>query len=142
MHEAFPPSNFLGLKSLRLHLWRETYQLIPDQINGLLRYMSMLRTVELVFNRGGLPLQLPASLQSLSYYLERYWGPGDLERFADTCRLPHLQSINLVHRINGSRMINWLCSRRQGQGQSKSKGKGKGKGKVSVTMKNGETFEL
>ena len=97
VHEAFPPSNFLGLKSLRLHLWRERYQLIPDQINGFLPYMSMLRTVDLVFNKGSLPLQLPASLQSLSYYLERYWGPGDLERFADTCRLPHLQSINLVH---------------------------------------------
>ncbi|CAL5220001.1 g1943 [Coccomyxa viridis] len=30
----------------------------------------------------------------------------------------------------------------KGKATSKSKGKGKGKGKVSVTMKNGETFEL
>ena len=160
VHEGFPRSNFVGLRSLRCHLWDARSQLIPDEINGILPSMSMLRTLDLVFNRGGLPPHLPASLQSLSYYLERYWGPNDLERFVDTCRLPHLQSINLIHwnkwRPDDQIVLQELTAEGKGKGKRKGKGKGKGKGKskgsskpdskgkgrVNVIMKNGETFEF
>ena len=146
VHEAFPCSNFLGLRSLRCHLWGARSQLNPDEINGILPEMSMLRTLDLVFNNGGLPPHLPASLQSLNYYLERYWGPNDLERFADTCRLPHLLSINLIH-WNKWKPDDQLALQEmsaEGKGKRKSKGKGKGtgtgKGRVNVIMKSGETF--
>ncbi len=133
VHEAFPRSNFLGLTSLRCHLWNARSQLIPNVINGILPLMSMLQILDLVFRKGGLPLHLPASLHSISYYLERHWRPNDLQRFADTCRLPHLHSIKLVH---------WKEWKPDDQ-LALQDITAQGKGKISVIMKKkGETFEF
>ena len=133
VHEGFPRSNFLSLTSLRCHLWDARSELIPDVINDILPSMLVLRTLDLVYRKGGLPLHLPASLQDISYYLERYWSPNDLQRFSNTCRLPHLLSIKLVH---------WKKWKPDDQ-LALEEITAKGKGKVSVMMKsNGEAFEL
>ena len=103
MQEAFPVSSLLGLISLHCSL-PETMK--PDLLYDILPSMSALRTLELCLNHGWLPVPwavgqlpplLPTSLLSVRYFVtsQSGLGPVDLQRLADACQLPELQSMSL-----------------------------------------------
>ncbi len=100
IHEAFPVSNLLGLTCLQCDV---SCWLSQDDLYSILPRMSKLRVLDLAFRKSGVPWHLPASVQTIEYYLTRsgerrsQWNSEDFRYILQACQLPELQSITLVN---------------------------------------------